>query len=55
MFGEHAKTRMTSNEVRSGRPPIDFLDIRILAVPDEQPFIRLIRLLKVWVFPAQLS
>jgi hypothetical protein len=26
------------DEVRSGRPPIDFLDIRILALPDEQPF-----------------
>jgi hypothetical protein len=24
--------------VRSGRPPIDFLDIRILALLDEQPF-----------------
>jgi DNA-binding Lrp family transcriptional regulator len=26
------------NEVRSGRPPIDFLDIRILALLDEQLF-----------------
>jgi hypothetical protein len=26
------------DEVRSGRPPIDFLDIRILASLDEQPF-----------------
>jgi hypothetical protein len=25
-------------EVQSGRPPIDFLDIRILALLDEQPF-----------------
>jgi hypothetical protein len=38
------------NEVRSGRPPIDFLDIRILALLDEQLFIRLIRLLKPSVF-----
>jgi hypothetical protein len=26
------------DELRSSRPPIDFLDIRILALPDEQPF-----------------
>jgi hypothetical protein len=26
------------DDVRSGRPPIDFLDIRILALLDEQPF-----------------
>jgi hypothetical protein len=26
------------DEVGSGRPPIDFLNIRILAVLDEQPF-----------------
>jgi hypothetical protein len=26
------------NEARSGGPPIDFLDIRILALPDERPF-----------------
>jgi hypothetical protein len=24
--------------VRSGKPPIDFLDIRILSLPNEQPF-----------------
>jgi hypothetical protein len=26
------------DEVRSGKPPIDFLDIRILALLDKQPF-----------------
>jgi hypothetical protein len=26
------------DEVRSGRPPMDFLDIRILTLLDEQPF-----------------
>jgi DNA-binding Lrp family transcriptional regulator len=26
------------DDVRSRRPPIDFLDIRILALLDEQPF-----------------
>jgi hypothetical protein len=26
------------DEVQSGRPRIDFLDIRILALPDEQPY-----------------
>jgi hypothetical protein len=35
MFDKDAKTCMT---VRFGRPPNDFLDIRILALLDEQPF-----------------
>jgi hypothetical protein len=42
------------DEVRSGRPPTDFLGVRILALPDEQPFIRLIRLPKNRVFLTQL-
>jgi hypothetical protein len=41
--------------VRSGRPPIDFLDIRILALLEEQPFIRFIRFLDPWVSPTQQS
>jgi hypothetical protein len=43
------------DEVRSGRRPIDFLDIRILPLLDEQPFIRFIRLLKPSLFPTQPS
>jgi hypothetical protein len=41
--------------VRSGRPRIDFLDIWILALLDEQLLIQLIELLKPWVFPTQQS
>jgi hypothetical protein len=39
------------DEMQSGRPPMDFLDIRILALLDEQPFTQLIRLLKLGCFP----
>jgi hypothetical protein len=41
------------DKARSSRPPIDFLDIRILALLGEPFFIRLIRLLKPRVFPTQ--
>jgi hypothetical protein len=32
-------------EVQSGGPPVNFHDIRILALLDEQPFVRFVRVL----------
>jgi hypothetical protein len=41
-------------EVRSGRPPINFLGIRIMSLRDEGHFIGLIRLLMPGEFLTQL-
>jgi hypothetical protein len=38
MFGKDVKTWLASDKARSGRPPIDFLDIGILALLDKRPF-----------------